>query len=164
MTLGFGDLKKGIAIELDGEPYSIVEYERSKMQKRAPVMRVKFRSLRTGKIIDKNFTGFDVKLTRASVEQRTAQYIYQDGSLFYFMDTETFDQLPLSESQVKSALPYLAEQTIVDIVFYEEDPISLELPLTVDLLVSDTGIFPKLSEGTNGSIPSRKLENSFSDA
>ncbi len=139
MTLGFGDLRKGIAIELDGEPYSIVEYERSKMQKRAPVMRVKFRSLKTGKIIDRNFTGFDVKLTPASVEQRTAQYIYQDGNLFYFMDTETFDQLPLSESQVKSALPYLAEQTIVDIVFYEEDPISLELPLAVDLLVSDTG-------------------------
>ena len=57
MTLGFGDLRKGIAIELDGEPYSIVEYERSKMQKRAPVMRVKFRSLKTGKIIDRNLLG-----------------------------------------------------------------------------------------------------------
>ena len=72
MTLGFSDLRKGVAIELDGEPYSIVEYERSKMQKRAPVMRVRFRSLRTGKIIDRNFTGFDVKLTPASVEQRSA--------------------------------------------------------------------------------------------
>ena len=153
MTLGFSDLRKGVAIELDGEPYSIVEYERSKMQKRAPVMRVRFRSLRTGKIIDRNFTGFDVKLTPASVEQRSAQYLYQDGGLFYFMDTNTFDQLPLSESQVKSALPYLTDRTIVDIVFYKEEPISLELPLTVDLSVSDTGPSFKGNTAQGGTKP-----------
>ena len=58
MTIGYGDLKRGMSIELDGEPFSVVEYERSKMQQRAPVMRIRFRSLRTGKTVDKTFSGY----------------------------------------------------------------------------------------------------------
>jgi len=153
MTLGYGDLRKGITIEVDGEPYSVVEYERSKMQKRAPVMRVRFRSLRTGRIVDRNFTGYDVKLTPASVERRAAQYIYQDGGLHYFMDTETFDQLPLSEEHVREALPYLTEQVNINIVYYQDKPISLDLPLTVDLNVTETGPSFKGDTAQGGSKP-----------
>ena len=89
MTIGYGELKKGMSIEMDGEPYSVVDYERSKMQKRAPVMRIRFRNLKTGRIVDKTFSGYDVNFSPASVERRKAQYIYRDSDLFYFMDTES---------------------------------------------------------------------------
>lgn len=138
MTLGYGDLKKGLSIELEGEPYVVVEYERSKMQQRAPVMRIRFKSLRTGRVVDKTFSGFDVKLTPASVERRNSQYIYNDDSFYYFMDMETFDQFPMEKEQVHEILPYLVEETKVDLVFHQDVPISIELPLTVDLKVSHT--------------------------
>ena len=137
MTIGYGDLKRGLPIELDGEPYAVVEYERSKMQQRAPVMRIRFRSLRTGRVVDRTFQGYDVKLTPASVVHHSAQYIYEDGGLYYFMDTESFDQFPLSQEQVEEALPYLVEQTKVDIVFYQDQPFAIELPITVDLRVAE---------------------------
>ena len=70
MTIGYGDLRKGMAIELDGEPYIVVDYERSKMQQRAPVMRIKFRDLLTGRQTERTFQGYDVKLTPAAVERR----------------------------------------------------------------------------------------------
>jgi elongation factor P len=149
MTLGYGDLKKGLAIELDGEPYAVVEYERSKMQQRAPVMRIRFRSLRTGRIVDRTFSGYDVKLSLASVERRSAQYIYQDGDLYYFMDTDTYDQFPMSREHVEGALPYLVEQTTVDLLFYKDAPISIELPITMDLKVaeSDPGLRGDTAQG-----------------
>ncbi len=137
MTIGYGDLRKGMAIELDGEPFVVVEYSSRKMQQRAPVMQVRFRSIRTGRIVDRSFQGYDVKLTPAAVERRSAQYIYADGDLYYFMDTETFDQFPLSEDQIKDALPYLVEETTVDTVFFEEAPIAIDMPITVDLKVAD---------------------------
>ena len=138
MTIGYGDLRRGLPVELDGEPYSVVEYEQRKMQQRAPVMRVRFRSLRTGKVVDRSFQGYDVKLTPAAVERHKAQYIYADGDLYYFMDTESFDQFPLSREQIEDSLPYLVEETTVDVVFYEGSPISIEMPTTVDLTVSET--------------------------
>ena len=138
MTLGYGDLKKGLSIELEGEPYVVVEYERSKMQQRAPVMRIRFKSLRTGRVVDRTFSGFDVKLTPASVERRNSQYIYNDDSFYYFMDMETFDQFPMEKEQVDEILPYLVEETKVDLVFHQNVPISIELPITVDLKVSHT--------------------------
>ena len=138
MTVGYGDLRKGLSIELDGEPYAVVEYERSKMQQRAPVMRIRFRALRTGRIVDRTFQGYDVKLTLASVERRKSQYIYSEDNLYYFMDNETFEQFPVSEDRISEAIGYLTEQTTVDLVFFDGDPISLDLPITVDLKVSET--------------------------
>jgi elongation factor P len=138
MTIGYGELKKGMSIELDGEPYSVVDYERSKMQQRAPVMRIRFRSLRSGRIVDKTFSGYDVSFTPASVDRRSAQYIYRDGDFYYFMDNGTFDQFPMSSDQIANSLNFMVEQTEVELIFYEDNPISLELPITVDLEVSDS--------------------------
>ncbi len=138
MTLGYGDLRKGMPIELDGEPYAVVDYERSKMQQRAPVMRIRFKSLRTGRVVDRTFQGYDVKLTPAAVERKTSQYIYNDGDLYYFMDNESFEQYPMPGEQISDALPYLVEQTEVSLVFHEDAPISIDLPITVDLKVADS--------------------------
>ena len=135
MTIGYGDLRKGMAIELDGQPHIVAEYERSKMQKRAPVMRIKFRELKTGRLVERTFQGFDVKLTPASVERRKAQYIYNEDEMHYFMDQDTFDQFPLSRDQIEDELRYLVEQTAVDLVFFQGNPVTLELPTAVELEV-----------------------------
>ena len=153
MTLNYGELKKGMPIDLDGEPYAVVEYERTKMQQRAPVMRIRFRSLRTGRIVDRTFNGFDVKFALADVERRKAEYIYQDGELYYFMDNETFEQFPLNGDQIADSLPYLIEQTTVDLVLYQDEPISIEIPLNVDLTVTDTDPGFKGDTATGGSKP-----------
>lgn len=138
MTLGYGDLKKGLAIELDGEPYSVVGYERSKMQQRAPVMKIRFKSLRTGRVVDRSFNGYDVKLTPAAVERRGTQFLYDDNDLYYFMDTETFEQFPLPRGSIEDSIPYLVEQIEVDLILYDDNPIAIDLPTTVDLKVGQT--------------------------
>ena len=138
MSIGYGDLKKGMAIELDGQPYVVVEYERTKMQQRAPVMRIKFREIRSGRMTERTFQGYDVKLDLASVERRQAQYIYSEDELYYFMDTESFDQFPMAADQMRNALPYLVEQTTVDLVFHDGKPIAIDLPITVELRVRET--------------------------
>jgi elongation factor P len=138
MSIGYGDLKKGMAIELDGEPHLVVEYESRKMQQRAPVMRVRFRAIRTGRIVDRTFSGYDVKLTPAAVERRNAQYIYDEDELYYFMDEETYDQFPLAKDSMPDALPFLVEEMVVEMVFYEDNPIAIELPIIVELEVTDS--------------------------
>ena len=165
MTVGYGELRKGMSIELEGEPFSIVDYERNKMQQRAPVMRIRFRNLRTGKIVDRTFSGYDVSFTLASVERRKSQYIYEDDRFYYFMDTESYEQFPMQEDQIGDSLDYMVEQTEVDIVFYEGNPIALDLPITVDLKVvfSPPGVkgdtaqgaskFAKLQTGLELSVP-----------
>jgi len=79
MVIGVGELRKGITIELDGEPYQVVEYSSHKMQQRAPVVRLRLKDLRTGRTIDKTYNGYNVSLTLAQVDNRPVQYIYEDG-------------------------------------------------------------------------------------
>ena len=81
MTISYGDLRKGMAIELEGQPYIVADYERAKMQQRAPVLRIKFRELKSGRLLERTFQGYDVKLTPASVERREAQFIYSEDEL-----------------------------------------------------------------------------------
>lgn len=138
MVIGVGELRKGITIELDGEPYQVIEYSTHKMQQRAPVVKLRLKELRTGRTIDRTFNGYNVTLPRAQVEQRPAEYIYQDGDLYYFMDTDTFEQHPLTREQLGNALNYLTDQMKAQIVYYQDKPISLELPTFVDLRITDT--------------------------
>lgn len=139
MAIAYGDLKKGMAIDLDGEPHVVVDYERSKMQQRAPTMRIRFRAIRTGRVVDKTFSGYDVKLETAAVERRDAQYIYREDDLYYFMDTESFEQFPLSAEQIGDGTRYLVEQIEVQLVLHDGNPIAIDLPITVDLKIAETG-------------------------
>ena len=130
MAISYGDLKKGMAIDLDGEPHVVVEYERSKMQQRAPTMRIRFRSIRSGRVVDRSFSGYDVKLNTADVERRTAQY---------FMDTESFEQIPLEADKIGDGTKYLVDQIEVELVLHDDNPIAVDLPITVDLKITETG-------------------------
>ncbi len=138
MTVNYGNLRKGMAIELDDRPFVVVEYEQQKKQQRAPVMRIKFRELTTGRLIERTFSGYDVDFTLANVERRTTQYIYQDDNLYYFMDTDSYEQFPIGADQIKDSLRYLVEQIEVELILYRENPVAIELPITVDLTVSET--------------------------
>lgn len=138
MNVNYGELRKGMAIEMDDSPFIVVEYEQRKMQQRAPVMRIKFRELTTGRLVDRTFSGYDVDFKLADVERRSAEYIYQDDNLYYFMDTASYEQFPLSDTQITDALQFLVEQTEVDLVLFRDNPVAIELPITVNLEVAET--------------------------
>ena len=138
MVLGFGDLRKGMTIELEGVPYQVVEYSSHKMQQRAPVMRIRLRDLRSGRTVERTFQGYDVKLTRARVENRPSQYIYNDGEHHYFMDTETYEQYPITRDKLGAILGFLKEEAEVDLVFYQGDVLSVEIANFAELMVVDT--------------------------
>jgi elongation factor P len=138
MTVSFGDLRKGMTIELDGRPYEVLEYERVKMQQRAPVVRLKLRDLKGGRVIERSFQSYHTEFPLAEVEYRPAQYLYNDGQLYYFMDNENYDQYHLTREQLGGSVHYLKEELSLELVFFKGEPISVKLPITVDLKVVST--------------------------
>jgi len=107
--------------------------------------------------VERSFNGYDVKLHLAAVERRPAQYMYQDGDMYYFMDTASFEQFPIMAEQLGDALHYLMNQMEVEVLFYREHPISVDLPTFVELKVVDT---PPSARGdtAQGSTKPAKLE------
>ena len=138
MTIGFGDLRKGVSIEVDGQPYEVIDYERHKMQQRAPVTRLKLRNLRDGKLIERTFQSYTTEFSLAQVEDKPAQYLYTDGRFYNFMDMETYEQYQLSKEQLGDTVNYLKEETVVEVVFHKEDIINVRVPTFVELEVVDT--------------------------
>ena len=138
MTIGFGDLRRGVAIEVEGHPYEVVEYERQKMQQRAPVTRLKLRSMKDGRVLEKTFQSYTTEFALAQVDFREAQYLYSDGQFYTFMDMETYDQYQLSNAQLGDAISYLKEEAVLEVIFYNDEMINLRLPTFVDLVVTDT--------------------------
>jgi elongation factor P len=138
MTINFGDLRRGVAIEVDGQPYEVVDYERQKMQQRAPVTRLRLRNLRDGKLIERTFQSYTTEFSLAQVEDRPAQYLYSDGRFYNFMDMETYDQYQLTKEQLGDTISYLKEETVIDVIYYNEGVINVRLPTFVDLEVAET--------------------------
>lgn len=155
MVMGFGDLRRGSTIELDGAPYKVESYYQQKMQQRAPVYHIKLRNLVTGQLLDRSFSGYGIKLNKAPVENRVVQYLYEDQGLYYFMDIENFDQFPVDTSVVGDAVNYLVDQAELEIVFWKESPVSLEMPVTVDLLVIETPPGYKGDTAAGGTKPAK---------
>ena len=138
MSINFGDLNRGMVIELDGQPWQVMDYERHKMQQRAPVTRIKMKNLISGTVVERTFQQYHTAFSLAEVDNRATQYLYTDGNNFFFMDQETFDQYEVSKEQLGSSLDYLKENMMVELVFYKGEPISANLPTHVELEVVDT--------------------------
>ena len=138
MTIGFGDLHRGATIELDGQPYEVVDYERQKMQQRAPVTRLKLRSLRDGRVFQRTFQSYTTEFSLAQVDTRPTQYLYNDGQFYHFMDMESYEQYQLTGEQVGDSVSYLIDGITLELVFYKENPINLRLPTFVELEVVET--------------------------
>ena len=132
-----GELRKGAAIELDGEIYQILEYQHVKMQQRQPVVKLKLRGVRSGNFTERNFQSGD-KVTPAFLEHRPVQYLYNDGDLYYFMDNESYEQIMLTSAQIGEGTNYLKEGLELEILTCKGDTVTIELPITVELQVAET--------------------------
>jgi elongation factor P len=132
-----GDLRRGITIEMDGVLYQVVEFNHLKMGRGSAQVRMKLKDVRAGHIIERTVQA-GAKFARARVERLSAQYLYADGDLHYFMNTETFDQIVLNTAQLGDAINYLTENATCDLLTYEDQPIGIELSAAVELAVAQT--------------------------
>jgi elongation factor P len=147
-----GDLKKGLSIEMDGQLYTIVDWQHIKMGRGGAIVRVKLRNLRSGSIIDRTFDAGE-RFQRAYLDRRTVVFQYNDGDHYYFMDTANFESVALTEAQLGEARSYLLDDMQLDVISYKEEPLSVELPVTVDLKVTYTEPGFKGDTATGGTKP-----------
>ena len=149
------ELRKGVTIELDGELYQVIDYQHIKM-KRTALAKVKLRDIKAGHIIERTFQSDD-KLIWARLDSRNMQYLYNDGNLYYFMDEQSFEQMPISASQLGDAINYLKEGMSLEVSSYKGELVGVELPITVELQIAETGPSFKGDSATAGNKPA-KLE------
>ena len=152
------ELRKGVIIELDGKLYQVIEYQHIKM-KRTALAKVKLRDITGGHTIERSFQSGE-KLVRARLDSRPIQYLYNDGNLYYFMDQESFEQITLDASQLDETLNFLKEGNSVEITSYKGEIVGVELPITVELQVTETDPGFKGDTATGGTKPA-KLETGF---
>jgi elongation factor P len=136
-VISTGDLRKGIAIELDGELWQILDFHHIKMGRGSAQVRIKLRNVKKGQTVERTFQAGE-KWPRAWLDRRSVQYLYRDGSDLHFMDSESFEQFTLSERQLEDETAFMTEGMTLDRVSYEGETIGVELPITVDLRVSET--------------------------
>ncbi len=132
-----GELRKGVAIELDGDLWQILDYHHIKMGRGSAQVRITLRNIKRGQTIERSFQA-GTKWPRAQLERRPVQFLYRDDDAYYFMDTDTYDQFQLSAEQLGEASAYLKDGMTLDRTSYQGETIGVELPVTVDLSVVDT--------------------------
>ena len=132
-----GDFRKGITFEINGEPHVILDFQHVKPGKGAAFVRTKYRNILTGATREEAFNPND-KFENAHIETKVMQYLYNDGELYYFMDQDTYEQIPLAYEQVEDAIKYLRENDMATIKFFKERAFLVEAPNFVNLTVIDT--------------------------
>ena len=147
-----GDFRKGMTVEIDGQVWMVVDFLHVKPGKGAAFVRTKLKNVMTGNVLERTFNPSD-KFPRAMIEGKTMEYLYSDGGLYYFMDMETYEQLPLNESLVEDALPFIKENMQVTIQFYNGAAFSVEAPNFVELEVTETDPNFKGDTATGGNKP-----------
>ncbi|MGE5309623.1 MAG: elongation factor P [Sphaerimonospora mesophila] len=129
------DLKKGAVIQIDGQPYRVVEYAQKVMGRGGSIVNVKVKNLVTGAVLPKTYKGQD-KIERAEVTNQTAQYLYSDGTDLFFMNPTTFEQFQLPVEEAEDVPKYILEGAEVQLQFFDGRVINVELPTTVSLTVT----------------------------
>ncbi len=129
-----GELRKGVAIELDGDLWQILDYHHIKMGRGSAQVRITLRNIKRGQTIERSFQA-GTKWPRASMEKRPVQFLYRDDNDYHFMDTDTYDQFTLTAEQLGEAAQYMKDGMTVDRTSYQGETIGVELPVTVDLTV-----------------------------
>ena len=132
-----GELKKGVVIELEGDLWQILDYHHIKMGRGSAQVRIKFRNVRKQSIVEKTFQAGE-KFPRATMERRTAQFLFSEGDDYTFMDTETYDQFVITATQLGDAKDYIKAGLQLDRVSYEGETLGVELPINLDLTVTET--------------------------
>lgn len=132
-----GDFRNGVTFEMDGQVLQIIEFQHVKPGKGAAFVRTKCRNVITGSVVERTFNPTD-KFENAFVERRDMEYLYNDGELYYFMDTETYEQMPLNADKLSDSFKFVKENMVVKVLSYKGNVFGLEPPLFVDLLVTET--------------------------
>jgi len=153
-VISTAELKKGATIELDGKLYSILDYSHIKTGRGSAQVRLKLRDVRGGGTIEHTCQA-GAKFARAHVERREMQYLYSDDDFYYFMNTENFEQIPVSIDKFGDANKYLKENDTCELVLYGDEVIGVELPMTVELTVTETDPGFKGDTATGGTKPAR---------
>jgi len=132
-----GDIRKGTTFELDGQVFTVLEFLHVKPGKGAAFVRTKLRNVITGGVTDRTFNPTE-KLQEAVIERKEMQYLYSDGELYYFMDQETFEQIPLNYDKVEGAIKFLKDNMFAVIKFFKNEAFSVEAPNFVELQITET--------------------------
>ena len=131
------DLKNGMTLNLDGQLWNVIEFQHVKPGKGGAFVRTKMRSVLSGKVVEKTFNA-GVKVEVASVEKRDMQFLYRDGEDFMFMDSTNYDQISISKQTVGDAVDYMLENANAIVAMHEGNPLFIELPASVELVVTYT--------------------------
>jgi elongation factor P len=137
MGLSITDLKKGTLFQIEGIPYRVVEYNQKVMGRGGSIVNVRIKSLLDGKVLEKTYKGNE-QLDSADVSNQNVQYLYSDGNTFYFMNEDTFEQFEIPADLVGDGAGYLKEGDRLQLQFFNETPINVELPKNVPLKVTYT--------------------------
>lgn len=132
-----GDFKNGLTFEMDGQVLQVIEFQHVKPGKGAAFVRTKLRNVLTGAVVERTFNPTD-KFENAYVERKDMQYLYNDGDLYYFMDMETFEQLPISKDLLGDNFKFVKEEMMCKISSYKGKVFGVEPPMFVVLEVTDT--------------------------
>jgi elongation factor P len=132
-----GELRKGVVIELDGDLWQILDYHHIKMGRGSAQVRIKLKNVKKGSTVEKSFQAGE-KWPRAQLDRRPIQFMYRDGDDFHFMEMESYEQFHLSASELDDAVNYMKDGMLLDRISYEAETLGVELPITVDLLVTET--------------------------
>ncbi|MEW6584390.1 MAG: elongation factor P [Nitrospirota bacterium] len=131
------DFRKGMKVEFKGEPCEIIDFQHVKMGRGGAIVRTKMKSLKTGSVLEATFRSGE-KLDTPQLEEKKMQYLYAQDELYYFMDEKTYEQIPLTAGQLGDSKKFLKENMSVSIIYYKANPLSVELPTFVKLVVTKT--------------------------
>ena len=132
-----GELRRGVALELDGVLWQILDYHHNKIGRGSAQVRITLRNIKRGQTVERSFQA-GTKWPRASMEKRPVQFLYRDDTDFHFMDTDTYDQFVLTADQLGETAQYMKDGMQLDRTSYQGETIGVELPVSVDLKVTDT--------------------------
>ncbi len=132
-----GDFKNGITFDMDGQVMSVIEFQHVKPGKGAAFVRTKLRNVITGAVIEKTFNPTD-KFQDARIDRKEMQYLYNDGDLYYFMDMESYEQMPLDKTLLNDNFKFVKEEMICRVSSYKEKVFAVEPPMFVELVIEDT--------------------------
>jgi len=147
-----GDFKNGITFDMDGQVLQVIEFQHVKPGKGAAFVRTKYKNVITGAVVETSFNP-TAKFPTAFVERKDMQYSYNDGDLYYFMDMETYEQVPISKDVIGNTLDFVKEEEIVKVLSYKGNVFGIEAPFFVELEVTSTEPGVKGNTATNATKP-----------
>ncbi len=152
MPVSTTEFRNGLKIEIDGEPYVIVEFQHVKPGKGGAFVRTKFKSLKSGNVTDKTFRAGE-KVDVPNLEEKTMQYLYAADKDRIFMDTSTYEQVSMNEKQLGDSINYLKENMEIKVLYHKEQPINIDVPMFVELEIARTDPGVRGDTASGGSKP-----------